>query len=210
MSLPTARTGAALLLAASANALDHAAYRKAFELAVAEGSTSGPPGGGYSDDYTKLNLARTRRLEKTLRVLPEVRELMAAVRPQTWLVITAPWCGDSAQNLPVLVALAALAPAITVRIAERDEHPELMDAYLTNGARSIPKLIAFDPTTGEEFFTWGPRPRTAQELVMANRTLPEAERLSKGELAEKLHRWYGENAGQETQLELAALVKERG
>jgi len=188
------------------SALDPASYRALFEQIVAKGESYGPPGGGYAADYTKLNLARTRRIEKTFKALPEVQASMAEATDQTWLVITEPWCGDSAQNLPVILALAALAPSIQVRIVLRDTNLEVMDRYLTNGARSIPKLIAFDPLTGNELFFWGPRPLEAHALVMSEKEKPEADRLSKDQLAEKLHRWYNKNAGQATQLELAALV----
>jgi hypothetical protein len=39
-----------------------------------------------------------------------------------------------------------------------------MDAYLTNGGRSIPKLICLDKS-GKEIFTWGPRPEVIQEVM---------------------------------------------
>ena len=49
------------------------------------------------------------RVEKTIRILPEVREQMLRVsRPQTWLVLTEGWCGDASQSLPVMKALADL------------------------------------------------------------------------------------------------------
>ncbi len=197
------------LNAAAAAALTAADYRALFERIVASGEPYGPPGGGYGADYTKLNLARTRRIEKTLVVLPEVKEAMEQAVPQTWLVITEPWCGDSAQCLPVLLHLAPLAPAINVRIALRDQDTALIDAFLTNGARSIPKLVAFDPTTERVLFTWGPRPQQAHDLVMANKAKPEAEQLSKDDLAEALHRWYHENAGVAIQQEVAELVGAR-
>ncbi|MBX2973773.1 MAG: thioredoxin family protein [Flavobacteriales bacterium] len=189
----------------AATALSLTDYRALFERIVASGEPYGPPGGGYGADYTKLNLARARRIGKTLKVLPEVRTAMEGVVPQTWLVITEPWCGDSAQNLPVLEALAALAPAITLRIALRDS-TDVIDRFLTNGTRSIPKLVAFDPATEKVLFTWGPRPQAAHDLVMGNKSLPEAGQLSKEALAEALHRWYHENSGAEVQREVAALV----
>lgn len=197
------------LNAAAAAALTSADYRALFERIVASGEPYGPPGGGYGADYTKLNLARTRRIEKTLEVLPEVKKAMEQAVPQTWLVITEPWCGDSAQCLPVLLHLAQLAPAINVRIALRDQDTALIDAFLTNGARSIPKLVAFDPTNERVLFTWGPRPQQAHDLVMANKTKPEVEQLSKEALAEALHRWYHENAGVAVQQEMAELVRAR-
>ena len=182
-----------------------AAYQEFFEGIVASGQPYGPPGGGYSADYTKLNLARTRRIRKTLKFLPEVQAAMEAAPPMTWLVITEPWCGDSAQNLPVLEALAELAPAITFRIALRDS-TDLIEDHLTNGARSIPKLIAFDPTTEQVLFTWGPRPHGGHALVMGEKEKPESERLAKDALAEALHRWYHENAGVEVQQEIGACL----
>ncbi|MEZ4789073.1 MAG: thioredoxin family protein [Flavobacteriales bacterium] len=193
------------LNAAAAAAKTPAAYHEFFEGIVASGQPYGPPGGGYGADYTKLNLARTRRIRKTLKVLPVVQAAMEAAPPMTWLVITEPWCGDSAQNLPVLEALAELAPAIDLRIALRDS-TDLIEDHLTNGARSIPKLIAFDPATEQVLFTWGPRPHGGHALVMGEKEKPENERLSKEALAEALHRWYHENAGLEVQQEIAACL----
>lgn len=191
------------LNAAARAALSPQEYRTLFERIVATGEPYGPPGGGYGADYTKLNLARTRRIEKTLKVLPEVQTALEGLAPQTWLVITEPWCGDSAQNLPVLQRLAEFAPSVELRIALRDQDTSLIDRFLTNGARSIPKLIAFDPTTEEVLFMWGPRPIAAHELVMANKTKPADEQLSKDALAEALHRWYHENGGLDVQREVA-------
>ena len=186
-----------------------AAYRELFERIVASGEPYGPPGDAYGADYTKLNLARTRRLEKTFRPLPEVQAIMADAAQQNWLVITEPWCGDSAQNLPVISALAAMAPAITVQLVLRDTNLPLIDQYLTNGARSIPKLVSFDAATDSVLFQWGPRPLAAHDLVMSEKLKPEAERLTKDALAEQLHRWYNTNAGHDTQLELGTLVGKR-
>jgi hypothetical protein len=186
--------------------LSSEAYRTFFEEIVAKGEPYGPPDAGHGIDYTKLNLARTRRIEKTLKVPANVQEAMAKARPQSWMVITEPWCGDGAQNLPVLQALAALAPKIDMHILLRDSHLEVMDRYLTNGGRSIPKLVAFDGE-GKELFQWGPRPAAAQALVLGNKTLPEAERLDKDALAEALHRWYHGNGGMEVMNELVALVR---
>lgn len=194
------------LITEAAKALTPAEYRALFERIVASGVPYSAPGGGYGADYTKLNLARTRRLDKTFKILPEMDAVLKKVSPQTWLVITEPWCGDSAQNLPVILALAALAPAVQVRIALRDTSPDVIDQYLTMGARSIPKLVAFGTATGKVLFQWGPRPLRAHELVMGNKSKPETEQLSKEALSDLLHRWYNQNAGHDTQMEIAALL----
>ena len=79
------------LNAAADAALTPADYRALFERIVATGESYGPPGSEYGLDYTKLNLARTRRIAKTLKVLPEVQLASEQAMTQTWLVITDPW-----------------------------------------------------------------------------------------------------------------------
>jgi hypothetical protein len=64
-----------------------------------------------------------------------------------------------------LAKLAELNPLITLRILFRDEHPELMDTYLTNGNRSIPKLVATTADLQHQLFTWGPKPQYLMELI---------------------------------------------
>ena len=130
--------------------LSHDTYRAEFDKAVAEGRVLGPPGGGYGADYTKLNLARTRRLEKTLKIDDEARAIMANATPQTWIVLTEVWCGDSAQCLPVINQLAELSPAIDLRIFPRDEPLELMDQYLTNDGEGQNKMISIHTRNREK------------------------------------------------------------
>jgi hypothetical protein len=64
----------------------------------------------------------------------------------------------------VIEKLALAAGGIETHYILRDEHLEIMDAYLTNGGRAIPKLICLDQT-GAEVFTWGPRPAVIQEVM---------------------------------------------
>ncbi len=168
------------LLAAAASAMEPSFFRDLLEQLVKEGRTSGPDQSEEMVAYTKLNLARTVRNEKTVKLLPELRDTLAQAREMTWLLITEPWCGDSSQVMPVLGLMADAAPNIRMRVVLRDQHVELMDRYLTHGGRSVPKLIAIDPQ-GKELFTWGPRPQTAQDMVWANKDLPEGQQLPKEE-----------------------------
>ena len=71
------------------------------------------------------------------------------------LVLSADWCGDAANTVPVLARLADLVPAIELRILERDRYPLVMNQYLTNGTRSIPLAIALDANF-VELGHWGP------------------------------------------------------
>src|SRR5690606_41338451 len=83
------------------------------------------------------------RLDKTQKLFPEATEAVKKVsEKQLWLVLTESWCGDAAQNIPVLKKIADENPLIDFRLVLRDDNDELMQKYLTNGGRSIPKLIA--------------------------------------------------------------------
>lgn len=194
------------LLGAVHLAQSPAAYRELLAYLVEEGRTTGPDQGEEMVAYTRLNLARTVRNEKTVKLLPEVEEALVNAPAMHWLVLTEPWCGDSSQVMPVLALMAAAAPKVQLSVLLRDEHLALMDHYLTNGTRSIPKLVAFTPQ-GQELFTWGPRPQAAQDLVVTNKTLPAHQQLPKDALYAKVHGWYAADRGRSIQLELLSLLR---
>ena len=153
-------------------------------------------------EYSKINLQRTTRIHKTFKPNDNVVKLiMQFDKPQTWLMITEHWCGDSAQNLPYFVMYAKFNPLINIQIVLRDSNLEAIDDYFNSPtARSIPKIIGFDEN-GDELFIWGARPKIAQDLVMQLK----AEGFSKEEFNEKLHLWYGRNRGKELEKEMISL-----
>ena len=146
-------------------AMNYSAYMALTEQLVNDGRTSGHNQSEAYVYYTKLNLQRMNRLNKTISIPTELRELIAQkAQHWTWLIITEPWCGDAAQCVPALEKLALCSPNIQTKYILRDENPEVMDAYLTNGGRSIPKLICLDEQL-QEVFTWGPRPDVIQAVM---------------------------------------------
>jgi hypothetical protein len=146
-------------------AMNYSAYMALTEQLVNEGRTSGPNQSEAYVYYTKLNLQRMNRLNKTITIPTELSELIAQkAQHWTWLIITEPWCGDAAQCVPALEKLALCSPNIQTKYILRDENPEVMDAYLTNGGRSIPKLICLNEQL-QEVFTWGPRPDVIQAVM---------------------------------------------
>lgn len=171
---------------------------------VEEGRTSGPDQSDFLVFFTKLNYQRMLRWTRTAVLFPETTAAAQRAQPQHWFIITEAWCGDSAQNLPLLAKIAH-AGNIPLQIILRDEHPELIDAYLTNGSRSIPKLISFDPISGNELFTWGPRPGGAEALFQDWKIAPAGRDFETFE--KELHTWYAKNKGAETQRELRVLLK---
>ena len=154
--------------------------------------------------FTRLNLHRAQRIARTYKMDPELARLIDGIaRPQLWMVLTEPWCGDSAQCLPYIALLADRNPRIDLRLLLRDDNLDIMDLYLTNGTRSIPLLVAF-ADDGSELFRWGPRPVAAQEAFAA----AKAAGLEKPQILEKLHLWYGRNRGQALEAEFIALLGE--
>lgn len=153
-------------------------------------------------NYAKLNWSRQHRWLK-LGVLN--KDLVALIqnikKPQTWTIITEPWCGDAAHTQPFMQMLAALNPSITVDYQLRDSPPFLIEQYLTNGTRSIPKLIIADDD--HEIATWGPRPLACQLLY--TQMVKDHVDMDVKKIA--LQKWYNDDKGQSFQLELLALLK---
>jgi hypothetical protein len=185
-------------------AISYEAYTTLIDELVVKGATTGPDQSEAFIHYTALNQQRMHRWDKTIQLLPSVESAIRGITlPQTWLVLTEAWCGDAAHIVPVLHALAALNPLITLRLVFRDDNPGLMDQYLTNGvSRSIPKLIALDTTTREELFTWGPRPAPLQAIFMQLKEAGTEYHVMK----EELQRWYNKDKSVAIQEEMAALA----
>lgn len=185
------------------NSMTFSEYNSLIETLLAEGKTTGTNQSDAMVGYGRLNHQRMSRLAKTLVLDDEVRAAVAAnTRLQIWLVLTEGWCGDAAQNVPVIEKVAAASDLIETRYILRDENLELMDLYLTNGARSIPKLIALDAETLEIIFTWGARPAGAQALFNQRK----AEGVPHSGIVEELQRWYNADHGHSVQHELAERV----
>jgi hypothetical protein len=180
-------------------------YDSLIESLLADGKTTGTNQSEAMVGYGRLNHQRMVRLAKTLVLNDEVRAVVAAnTRRQIWLILTEGWCGDAAQNVPAIEKVAAASDRIETRYILRDENLELMDQYLTDGARSIPKLIALDVETLDVIFTWGARPAAAGALFKQRK----AEGFDKPVIMEELQRWYNADHGHSVQRELAALVAE--
>jgi len=173
---------------------------------VNKGLTSGPDQSEKHTHFTKLNFQRLKRVFRTLQLTEDIIEVTKNVQSEMlWVVIVESWCGDVPQNLPYMEAISRLTDKIRLQIILRDENPEIMDQFLTNGTRSIPKLICFDRHTYEVAGTWGPRPTGAVELVKTLITDPE---ITKEMRSEAVQRWYLENKGEQLQSELCSLIEE--
>lgn len=186
-----------------AKAMTYTQYRELIDTLLAENKTSGTNHSEAMVEYTRVNAQRMRRVEKTTELDDELVDLMLRVQNKMiWVIVTEAWCGDAAQTVPALVKIADASPLIDVKLLLRDEHPDVIDAYLTNGGRSIPKLIVLDAATMEELGTWGPRPAPAQELFMNMK----AQDVPYTEFVEKLHGWYGKDRSKTLLKEFKELI----
>lgn len=185
-------------------ALSYTEYRNLVSGLLAEGKSTGP---NQSDDllnYSKLNDKRMKRLDKTVKLTKETLAKIKDVKePQTWLVLTEGWCGDAAQNIPVINKIAEENPNINFKLVLRDENLELMDAFLTNGGRSIPKLIALNKEN-EVINTWGPRPTTATKMVVDYK---EKHGSLDADFKTDLQVWYNKNKGENTQEDIVSMLQ---
>lgn len=140
-------------------------------------------------NYVYLNIKRMKRIAKQYEPAPYLVKLVMKInRPITWLAITEGWCGDAAHVLPILDSLSKLSFKPKLKIILRDENPELMEDYLTNGSRSIPKVLAFDED-GQLISQWGPRPNSAQ-LMVESFMNGVSEYANYQELTEAVQKWY--------------------
>ena len=161
-------------------------YMDAFEHAVASKRTSGHIQTEELAHYTQLNLTRMRRIYKHTELLPSFIDALDSVQQRVYIIcLTEFWCGDAAQNLPVIELAAEKNKNITIKYLFRDENEELMGQYLTYGGKSIPKYILLDGA-GNEIANWGPRPSTVQR-EMENL---KATKATKEQMIETIQKWY--------------------
>lgn len=173
--------------------MDYQQYRRLVQDLVLTGGTTGKEQTAALIDYTQLNDRRMRRWDKTFKVPQEIREKLSNLDKElVFLVLTESWCGDAAASLPIMDKIANSSGKISLKIVLRDENLELMDAFLTHGSRSIPKLIILDKKKGRIVGEWGPRPSTATEMV-------EAFKKEHGKLTDafkqELQVWYNKDKG---------------
>lgn len=153
--------------------------------------------------YLNYNWERQAHVHEAYAPSKELSSAVESIeKSRLWMVLTEPWCGDSAFLLPVVAEAASLSEKITLRILLRDENLDVMDQYLTGGSRSIPKLVSFSES-GDERFSWGPRPEGARQRF---ETLQE-QYDDKVELIDDLLGYYEDGGWREADEELAAEIR---
>ncbi len=181
-------------------------YKKLNLELAAHGNTTGAVQTDVFKNYTKLAAQRLKRLEKQVVILPTVKEAIQSIGQKLyWITLTETWCGDASQNLPYLNKLAVLNGNIEFRLLLRDDNLDLMDSYLTNGGRSIPKVIFLKEENGQliGLGNWGPRPEPVQRLMRSEKQNPT---MTKEELTLFVQKWYNNDKGLTLQKEIEDIV----
>lgn len=174
--------------------MSYPSYRDLMKQLTEDNSNTGLEKTATLASYTKLNAQRMKRWDKTIEVSDVAQKRIADFKYDiTWLVVTESWCGDAAHVIPALNKVAELNAHINLRIVLRDVNPELIDAFLTNGNKAIPKLIIIDDLTGEVADVYGPRPTEATNYVKRFKAKHGA--LTPGFKADLQH-WYNKDKGQ--------------
>ena len=190
---------------ALSKAVDYATYRSTVTNLIAEGKSSGDEQSEEILQYSILNESRMNRLDKTMKVDSEIETKFKTINNSyTWLVLSEGWCGDAAQILPIMDKMTSKNSNIDFKVVFRDENPELMDQFLTNGGKAIPKLLILN-SENKVVAHWGPRPAGAIKLIVDYK----AEHGVVDEPAKAaLQMWYLHDKGLSTQQELLDIMND--
>ena len=174
-----------------------------FENLVNKNATTGNEKTQEQIEFTKLNERRLKRWNKTLKISDDTQNKIKQYNKKTtWLVLTESWCGDAAHIVPVINKVAELNNKINLRLVLRDENEELMNEFLTNGGKAIPKLIALDEEN-KMIGEFGSRPSIAAQLVEDFKK--EYGKLTP-EFKKELQVWFNKDKGESTLQDLIRLL----
>ncbi|MBL4663940.1 MAG: thioredoxin family protein [Flavobacteriaceae bacterium] len=185
------------------NAMNYEDYKTLVLDLVQQKRTTGADTSEQKIAFTKLNSSRLKRLDKTISIsdiaLEHFRNLPSH---QTWLIIVESWCADAVQTIPVLHKITSATSKLTLKIILRDENEEFMSHFLTNGAKSIPKLIVLDDQM-EVINTWGSRSKRATQLVVDYKN---EHGVIDDAFKQSLQLWYLKDGGKSIVEDLVALT----
>lgn len=175
-------------------AMTYSAYINAVKSWVEQEAHSGPKPSEALAEYTRLNAFRMHRVEKTAQIPPDLDALLLGGKAsgQHWVVITESWCGDAAQTVPLIGAMAARAN-IKLDVVLRDAPAGIIGDFLTRGGKAIPLWVLAD-SEGKVLGQWGPRPAEAQSMVVSFKAAP-LPKPEYQEFAAEVQKWYAKNRG---------------
>ncbi len=184
--------------------INYIEYKNLINELFNQGKTTGDDQSQEMIDYTKMNINRMNRLEKTVELNNElITEVNKIDSKYYWVCMTEAWCGDAAQILPIIDKVCLLNSNIDLKILLRDENPEVINDNLTNGSKSIPKLIILDNNLNK-IISWGPRPQILNDFVSEYKKRPD---FSKAEMIKEIQMWYNKDNTKSLQSDIVNLIK---
>lgn len=194
-----------LIIKSLENSYSYKSYREYLSELLSQGLSSGNTQSEELNHYSTLNQVRMNRLDKTITIDKSIKQTLEKLtKKHIWLVISEGWCGDAAQIVPVLNKMAeASCGNIDLRIVLRDKNELLMNKFLTNGAKSIPKVIVINKESLEIEATWGPRPEGAANVI--NNFKQQFGQIT-AEAKTELQKWYLNDKGLQIQQELISTM----
>lgn len=187
------------------NSYSYSEYRNHISSLLQDGLSTGATQSEDLTNYSSLNEVRMNRLDKTIKLTDDIKERLGKLKKEhILLVISEGWCGDAAQIVPVINKMANETDKLELEIVLRDDNDELMNEYLTNGARSIPKLVLVEKDTHIARGSWGPRPHDAAKLI---RDYKEQHGVIDQEAKTELQKWYLHDKGESTMKEITLLLE---
>ena len=169
-----------------------------------------PRQGMYEADstfrYTQSNLERTTLVMKEIVLNQKLYNSLSELQEEwIWLVLSEPWCGDASWGLTALYMIAQSTDNIDFRVLLRDEYPEIIAAYQTNGGNAIPKMVCLRKSDLKELGTWGPRPQVLQQMVL---NYKQDAHFDFKESVRKIHAWYLQDMTKTIQHEIIDFIKQ--
>jgi len=184
--------------------ISYTAYRKLIKELILQKKSTGIEQSEALLTYSKLNDKRMDRLDKTLKISDEIQLSIDGLKNSyTFLVIAEGWCGDAAQIVPIINKISEASNNIKLKIVLRDENDELMNQFLTNNSKSIPKVIIVD-SENKVVNSWGPRPSIATKMVLDYKSKNGS---IDADFKKNLQIWYNKDKGNSTQNDILKLLK---
>lgn len=178
-------------------------YRSLIKELLAQNKSTGNNQSEEIFNFSNLNDKRMDRLDKTIKLEETtLKKLEKVDKKYTWLLLSEGWCGDAAQNVPVINKMAETSDNIDLRIVLRDENLDLMDEFLTGGGRAIPMMLILDENKNV-ISTWGSRPSEATKMVEEYKK--EHGKID-AEFKKNLQIWYNKNKGSNLQQDLLEVL----
>jgi len=186
------------------NSMTYIEFKNLVSKLLKQGKSTGENQSAILLNYSLLSERRMKRLDKKIEISAKIRqEILKLDKKITFLVLMESWCGDGAQTLPIMNKMANLSPNIDFKVVLRDENEDLMNAFLTNGGKSIPKLIILAQDSLDVIESWGPRPRIATKMV---NDFKEKHGKLNAEFKKDLQVWYNKDKGISTQNDIVGIL----